>query len=140
MASQDKFEQEKRNEDSLRIPYISSDWRFSSTNLENTSMGLIPHENPMAVCIGDIMESSSCYPVSMVESCGPAIWDQPTSSQELAFCDINVQNNTSSSSTLVFRKASLGPPITGMDGTGHTCIPVLGTLDHKVIWMVFNHR
>lgn len=117
MASQDKFEQEKRNEDSLRIPDISSDWRFSSTNLGNTSMGLIPHENPMAVCIGDIMESSSCFPVSMVDSCCPAIWDQPTSLQKLGFSDISVQNNTSSSSTLAFRKASLAPPRTGMDGT-----------------------
>lgn len=112
MANPDKIEPDKRDDDSknYHAPNISSDWQFSSGNLTNTSMGLNPTENPIAVCKGDLIESSLCSSASMVDSFCPNIWDQPTNSQNMGFCDVNVQNNVSSSSTLGFRKGSLGPP------------------------------
>ncbi|KAM7484475.1 hypothetical protein LguiA_000484 [Lonicera macranthoides] len=111
MADQDKFELEKGNEEPIidyHSPNLSSEWRFNGANLPNTTMGLIP---PMAICKGDILESSSCSSASMLDSsfC-PPIWDQPTNSHSLGFCDISVQNNVRTSNTLGFRKGNLVPP------------------------------
>lgn len=102
----DKFEPEKRNEDPMNFHShnMSSDWRFSNPNLINSSMGLVSSGNPMEACKGDLMESSSCSSASMVDSFCPTIWDPPTNSQNLDFCDINVQNNGSTSNNLGFRK------------------------------------
>lgn len=107
MADQDKFELEKGNEEPIHSPNLSSEWRFSGANLTNMTMGLIP---PMAIFKGDLHESSSCSSASMLDSFCPPIWDQPTNSQSLGFCDINVQNSVRTSNTLGFRKGNLVPP------------------------------
>ncbi|KAK9277390.1 hypothetical protein L1049_006933 [Liquidambar formosana] len=106
MGDEDKFEVDKRSEDSLN--YHSSDWRFGGANLNNTSMGSIPMGIPMTVCKGDLIGSSSCSSATMVDSFCPTPWDHPTNSQNLGFCDINVQNNASSSNTLGIRKGGPG--------------------------------
>lgn len=100
----DKFEREIQNEEPMNFnnsSNLSSDWPFTGPNLTNTSMGMVSSSNPL--------ESSSCSSASMVDSFCHTIWDQPTNSQSLGYCDINLQNNGSSSSTLGFRKGNLGP-------------------------------
>lgn len=111
MASPDINEPEKMDDDSKNYPAqnMSSDWRFSDSNLTNTSMRLIPAESPVAAGKGDMMEPSLCSSASMVDSFCPNIWDQTTSSQNMGFCDISVQHNAGSSSTLGFGKGNLGP-------------------------------
>lgn len=95
---------------------VPTDWRLSGANLTNASMGLIPAENRMGICKADLMESSSCSTASMVDSFCATIWDQPTTdSQNMGFCDVNVQNITSSSSRFEFRKDNLGPPRTDLE-------------------------
>ncbi|KAK1381020.1 Transcription factor bHLH49 [Heracleum sosnowskyi] len=109
-GSPDKIEAEKRDDDSrnYNAPNMSSDWRYGGTNLTNTSMGLIRASSPMVNCKGDLIESSSCSTASMVDSFCPPIWDQPnTNSQNMGFCDANIQNNASSMSTVGFRAGSL---------------------------------
>ncbi|KAK1389868.1 Transcription factor bHLH49 [Heracleum sosnowskyi] len=116
--SPDKNEAERGDEDSrnYNAQDISSDWRLSGANFTNASMGLIPAENPMAMCKGDLMESSPCSTASMVDSFCANIWDQPaTNSLNMGFCDVNVQNNASSSSAFGFRKGNLGPPRTDLE-------------------------
>uniref|UniRef100_F6HGF5 BHLH domain-containing protein n=1 Tax=Vitis vinifera TaxID=29760 RepID=F6HGF5_VITVI len=92
MSDKDKFELEKRSGDSLNYhsASMSSDWRFGG------------------VCKGDLVGSSSCSSASMVDSFGPNLWDHPANSQTLGFCDMNVQNNASTSSTLGIRKGGPG--------------------------------
>ncbi|KAL8106022.1 transcription factor bHLH49-like [Apium graveolens] len=109
-GSPDKIEAEKGDEDSrnYNAPNMSSDWRYSGSSLTNTSMGLIRASSPMVRCKGALGESSSCSTASMVDSFCPPIWDQPNSnSQNIGFCDANVQNNSSSVSTLGFRTGSV---------------------------------
>ncbi|KAL1807839.1 hypothetical protein ACET3Z_024829 [Daucus carota] len=112
-GSPDKNKAEERNEDSRKYnaAEVPTDWRLSGANLTNASMGLIPAENRMGICKADLMESSSCSTASMVDSFCATIWDQPTTdSHNMGFCDVNVQNITSSSSRFEFRKDNLGPP------------------------------
>ncbi|XP_059655624.1 transcription factor bHLH49-like isoform X2 [Cornus florida] len=118
-GGKDKFDPEKLNEDLINYhsSNISLDWRFGGDNLMNTSMGLIPKGNHMAVCKGDRMESSSGSSASMVDSFCPTSWDHPTSSQNLSFCNINTQNNASISNIMGMGKASLGPFRTGIERT-----------------------
>ncbi|RVW21541.1 Transcription factor bHLH49 [Vitis vinifera] len=71
-------------------------------------MSTVQGGNPMAVCKGDLVGSSSCSSASMVDSFGPNLWDHPANSQTLGFCDMNVQNNASTSSTLGIRKGGPG--------------------------------
>lgn len=112
MSDKDKFELEKRSGDSLNYhsASMSSDWRFGGGggNLTNTSMSTVQGGNPMAACKGDLVGSSSCSSASMVDSFGPNLWDHPANSQTLGFCDMNVQNNASTSSTLGIRKGGPG--------------------------------
>lgn len=109
MAGQDKFEAEKKIEDSIEYnsPKMISDWRFSDVNLTNTPIGEIPLRNPMAVCrVDDLLDSSSCSSASMVDSFCPTIWDQQINSHNLnlGFCGIN---SATTSNTLGFRKGSI---------------------------------
>ncbi|PSS28933.1 Transcription factor bHLH49 like [Actinidia chinensis var. chinensis] len=107
----DNFEQEKGNEDgmSYHSPNVSSDWRFGGPSLTNTLMGSIPTAKPMTVCKGGLMESSSSSSAPMIDSFCPTAWDHPTSAQNLGFCDINLQNNASTSNTLGIRRGHLVP-------------------------------
>lgn len=113
-SDKDKFELEKRSGDSLNYhsASMSSDWLFGGGNLTNTSVSSVQGRNPMAVCKGDMVASSSCS-ASMVDSFGPNLWDHSANSQNLGFCDMNVQNNVSTSSTLGIRKG--GPSSLRMD-------------------------
>ena len=113
MSDKDKFEVEKRSDDSLNFhsASMSSDWRFGGGNLTNSSISTVQGGNPMAVCKGDLVGCSSCSSASMVDSLGPNLWDHhPANSQTLGgFCDMNnVQNNASTSSTLRIRKGGPG--------------------------------
>ncbi|XP_057481630.1 transcription factor bHLH49-like isoform X2 [Actinidia eriantha] len=105
----DNFEQDKGNEDpmSYHSPNVSSDWRFGGPGLTNTLMGSIPTAKPMTVCKGGLMESSSTSSAPMIDSFCPTAWDHPTSTQNLGFCDINLQNNASTSNTLGIRRGHL---------------------------------
>ncbi|PWA88734.1 Myc-type, basic helix-loop-helix (bHLH) domain-containing protein [Artemisia annua] len=93
MAGDDEIEGGNRDEEQIHYSSanLSADWPFNGTNeLTNTSMS-----NPMS-----------------------NIWDHhPTSSQNLgAFCDVNLQNNpTTSSSSLGFRKGNLLVPQRSLD-------------------------
>ncbi|KAK1416196.1 hypothetical protein QVD17_31985 [Tagetes erecta] len=104
MAGEDEIEGGNRDDEQMHYnsSNLSSDWPFNAPNdLTNTST------NPM--------NNTSCSSASMIDSfsqTAPTIWDphHPTNSQNLgAFCDMNMQNNatTSSSSSLGFRKGNL---------------------------------
>ncbi|GAV59076.1 HLH domain-containing protein/PPR domain-containing protein/PPR_2 domain-containing protein/DYW_deaminase domain-containing protein, partial [Cephalotus follicularis] len=99
MSDKDKFDLEKRNDDPINYPppSMSSDWRFSGASLTNTPVSLLSTDNLMAV-------GSSCSSASVVDSFSQTFWDHPPSSQNLVFCDINVQNNASSSNAVDLRK------------------------------------
>ncbi|KAF8389872.1 hypothetical protein HHK36_024389 [Tetracentron sinense] len=116
LGDRDKFGLEKSSGDPLNYhsPNMSLDWRFGSANLTNTSMGLVPAENSNAVCKGDIMGSSACSSVSMVDTFCPTLWDHPNS-QNLGFCNTNVHASTSTSNTVGIRKAVPGSSRTGID-------------------------
>lgn len=114
VEGKDEFEQEKRDEDlmSYHSPNVSSDWRFGGPNLTNPLMGSIPTAKPMTVCSkGGLMESSSSSSAPLMDSFCHTVWDHPTStSQNLGFCDINLQNSaTTSNNTLGIRKGPLAP-------------------------------
>ncbi|KAK7407481.1 hypothetical protein VNO78_09432 [Psophocarpus tetragonolobus] len=103
MSDKEKLE-EDRNEDTMNYSSgTHSDWRFGSANLANSSVGLIGLGNSMNVSRGDLI-GSSCSSASMVNSFGPNYWDNPTSSQNLGFCDISVHNNGGTSNTAGIRK------------------------------------
>ncbi|CAK9159947.1 unnamed protein product [Ilex paraguariensis] len=119
MAGKDNLGAEKGNDDPLNFhsPNMSSDWQFIGANLANSSMGSIPTGNPMAASKGDLLESSSCSSASMVDSFCPANWEQTTHSQNLGFCEINVQHGPSTSNMLGIRTSGLGPIRTGAERT-----------------------
>ncbi|KAF8378524.1 hypothetical protein HHK36_029867 [Tetracentron sinense] len=105
LSDKDKFGLEMSNGDPLNYhsSNMSSDWRFGSANLTNASMGLVPIENSMAVCKGD-----------MVDTFCPTLWDHPNS-QNLGFCNTNVQASTSNSNSVGIRKGVPGVSRTGFD-------------------------
>ncbi|XP_052186048.1 transcription factor bHLH49 [Diospyros lotus] len=111
MSGKDNFQQDKKNDDlmSYHSPNVSLNWRFDASNLPNTSMGLIPTGNPIAVCKGDLIESSSCCSAPMMDSFCPTVWDHPTNTQNLGFSDMNLQDIAGSSNTQGIRKAPMGP-------------------------------
>lgn len=102
MSDKDKLVLEKRNDNPMdhHSPNMSSDWQFSGANLGNAALNLVPTGNPLAV------GSSSCSSSPVVDSFNQTIWDHPTNSQNLGYCNIDVQNNASSSNTLGIRKGS----------------------------------
>lgn len=122
MGEKDKFELDNKNEDHMNYSAgMSSDWRFDGSNLTNTSMGLVPAGNSMAIGKGDLIGSSSCSSAPMVDSFVPALWEQPTNPQNLGFCDMNVQNNGSTLDALGIRKSSPASLRTGIDRTLDMC-------------------
>ncbi|XWS64139.1 hypothetical protein CRYUN_Cryun06bG0161000 [Craigia yunnanensis] len=98
IGEKDKYELEKRNENNInyQAPGMSSDWLFGGANLTSTPMSLVPSDNPLAI-------GSSCASASVVDSYGN-LWEHPSNSQNLGFCDINVQNGASSSNAMRIRK------------------------------------
>ncbi|XP_044487945.1 transcription factor bHLH49 isoform X2 [Mangifera indica] len=96
MSDKDKFELQKRNDNPMNYHSLnmSSDWRFSSANLANAPIHLVPSNNPMAV-----------GSASMVDSFNQTIWQNPISSQ-MGYLDVDVQNNSSTSNALGNRKGS----------------------------------
>ncbi|XP_077222832.1 transcription factor bHLH49-like [Tasmannia lanceolata] len=105
LSENDKFGMEKRNGDSLNYhaSNVSSDWRFGGGNRTNPSVGLVSTDNSIPVCKGDQIGSSSCSYVSIADSFCPSIWDHP-SSQNLGFCESNVQTSTITSNVSAIRK------------------------------------
>lgn len=88
MSDKDKFELEKSNDNPINYHStggLSSDWRFNSTSIPNSSLGLVPIENQMSVCRGDLVGAASCSSASVIDSFGPAMWEHPTNSQNLVF-------------------------------------------------------
>lgn len=121
MGDKDKFELENKNEDPMNYsPGMSSDWRFGGSNPTNTSMGLVSVGNSISVSKGDLV-GSSCSSASMVDSFGPTIWEHPTNSQSLGFCDISVPNNSNTLSTLGIRKGSPASWRNGIDRALDMC-------------------
>ncbi|XP_054790502.1 transcription factor bHLH49-like isoform X2 [Prosopis cineraria] len=82
MCDKESFEIDGNEDHMSYSSSMPSDWRFVVPNLANTSVGL-------------------------VDSYVPSFWDHPISSQNLGSCDINVQNNVSSSCTTGNRKDGL---------------------------------
>ncbi|KAB2624389.1 transcription factor bHLH49-like [Pyrus ussuriensis x Pyrus communis] len=122
MGDQDKFELENRNDDPVNFsPGIKPDWRFGGSNLTNTSMGLVPTGNSMAVSKGDLVGSSSRPSASRAESFNPTLWDHPTSSQDLGFCDMNVQTSASTSDSIGIRKGIPASLRSGIDRALDMC-------------------
>ncbi|GAA0157282.1 hypothetical protein LIER_14585 [Lithospermum erythrorhizon] len=96
--SKDNLEPETKNEGSLSYhsPNMASEWQLNGKNLPNSSMGLIPpsSNNPMVF--------------------SPNTWDQPSCSQSLGFCDMNLQQNASVSPSLSARNSMPGPLEAGL--------------------------
>ncbi|XP_006573185.1 transcription factor bHLH49 isoform X2 [Glycine max] len=115
MGDKEKFELD-RNEDPMSYSSgMHSDWRFGGANIASSSVAMVGLGNSMNVSRGDLIGSSSCSSASMVDSFGPNYWENPTCSQNLGFCDINVHNNGGSSSTVAIRKDGFGFGRAGQD-------------------------
>ncbi|XP_030449387.1 transcription factor bHLH49 [Syzygium oleosum] len=105
----DKFEPAKQNEDPMNFnsASISSDWQFCSANLSSAPMNLVRPGNSMAVCREDLIGSSSCSSAPMANSFGQALWEHPSTMENLGFVNICAQNNLSTSNLLGFSKVAL---------------------------------
>ncbi|TYH34064.1 hypothetical protein ES332_D13G103400v1 [Gossypium tomentosum] len=92
VGEKDKYELEKRNDNSLNYQAsgMSSAWQFGGSNLTSTPMSLVSSDNPLVI-------GSSSASASMGDSFCSNLWEHPSNSQNLGFCDINVQNGASSS-------------------------------------------
>ncbi|RDX65824.1 Transcription factor bHLH49, partial [Mucuna pruriens] len=119
MSDKEKFEVDRNGDPMSYSSGMHSDWRFGGANIANSSVGLVAMGNSMNVSRGDLIGSSSCSSASMVDSFGPNYWDNPTSSQNLGFCDINVHNNGGSSNTTGIRKDGFGFGRAGQDHHHH---------------------
>ncbi|KAG2702579.1 hypothetical protein I3760_06G096500 [Carya illinoinensis] len=113
MGGKDKFELENRNEDPMNYAPRASDFGFGVANLANTSIGMMPTENPMAVSKGDLIGSSSCSSTSLVQSFGPTLWEHRTNSENLGFGEVSVQKIQSTSDAFGIRKGNRLKPVSG---------------------------
>ncbi|XP_058115086.1 transcription factor bHLH49-like isoform X2 [Magnolia sinica] len=115
LSEKDKFGMEKSSGGdhlNYHTSNISSDWRFTGgPNLTNPSIGLVPTENPIA---NPPMGSPSCSSVSMVDTYCPSLWDHH-GSQNLGFCENNIQTSTSTSNTVSIRKSVFGSSRSGVE-------------------------
>ncbi|XP_011070886.1 transcription factor bHLH49 isoform X1 [Sesamum indicum] len=82
-------------------PNMSSDWHVHGNKITTVSIGLVTMCNSMA-------EPSACASAPMIDSFGPPIWDQPINGQNSGYCNMNVQNVASTSSSLGAVKAGMG--------------------------------
>ncbi|KAF9677281.1 hypothetical protein SADUNF_Sadunf08G0091700 [Salix dunnii] len=120
MRDKDKFELEESSNNPINYHSpggISLDRRFNSTGIPNSSLGLISTDNQMSVCRGDIVGAASCSSASVIDSFGPSMWEHPTNSQNLVFCDVNVQNIAGSSNTAGIGKGVPASLRNGIDRT-----------------------
>ncbi|KAA3483851.1 transcription factor bHLH49-like isoform X1 [Gossypium australe] len=100
IGEKDKYELGKRDEHNninYQAPVLSSDWQFGGANLTSAGMSLVPTTNPLAI-------GSSCASASLVDSFGSSLWEHPSNSQNMGFCDISVQNGASSSNAMEIGK------------------------------------
>ncbi|TYH91409.1 hypothetical protein ES332_A13G113700v1 [Gossypium tomentosum] len=95
VGEKDKYELEKRNDNSLNYQTsgMSSAWQFGGSNLTSTPMSLVSSDNPLVI-------GSSSASASMGDSFCSNLWEHPSNSQNLGFCEINVQNGASSSNAM----------------------------------------
>ncbi|KAJ6689726.1 hypothetical protein OIU85_006078 [Salix viminalis] len=121
MRDKDKFELEESNNNPNNYHSTGGmpvDRRFNnSTSIPNSSLGLIPTDNQMSVCRGDLAGAASCSSASVIDSFGPSMWEHPTNSQNLVFCDVSVQNIASSSNTVGIGKGVPASLRNGIDRT-----------------------
>ncbi|KAB5544705.1 hypothetical protein DKX38_012817 [Salix brachista] len=120
MRDKDKFELEESNNNPINYHSTGGmpvDRRFNSTSIPNSSLGLIPTDNQMSVCRGDLAGAASCSSASVIDSFGPSMWEHPTNSQNLVFCDVSVQNIASSSNTVGIGKGVPASLRNGIDRT-----------------------
>lgn len=121
MGDKDKFELENKNKNPINYsPGKASDWRFRGSILTNTTMGLVSVGNSMSISKCDLI-GSSCSSTSMVDSFGPTVWEHPTNSQSLGFCDISGPDNSNTLSTLGIRKGSPSSWRSGIDRALNMC-------------------
>ncbi|PPS01496.1 hypothetical protein GOBAR_AA19165 [Gossypium barbadense] len=100
IGEKDKYELGKRDEHNninYQAPVLSTDWQFGGANLTSAGMSLVPTTNPLAI-------GSSCASASLVDSFGSSLWEHPSNSQNMGFCDISVQNGASSSNAMEIGK------------------------------------
>lgn len=108
----DGIEHDMRNQDPNNYSScsISSDWRLCSINISNTPMSSVDPGNPPAACRENLMGSSSCSSAPMADPFGPPpLWDQPTSGQNMGYCDITLRRNLSTLSPVGGPKVGLAP-------------------------------
>ncbi|KAJ6726434.1 TRANSCRIPTION FACTOR BHLH49 [Salix purpurea] len=120
MRDKDKYELEESNNNPINYHSpggMPVDRRFNSTSIPNSSLGLIPTDNQMSVCRGDLAGAASCSSASVIDSFGPSMWEHPTNSQNLVFCDVSVQNIASSSNTVGIGKGVPASLRNGIDRT-----------------------
>ncbi|KAK4371087.1 hypothetical protein RND71_010562 [Anisodus tanguticus] len=100
----------EKNEDAstFQSPNMSSNWRLSGINLTNALMGMVPSSN------------------GIMDSFCASVWDHPTSSSNLGFCDTNIQINPGTTNALgtsafgwtqpnaMLKSGTFIPPMTGM--------------------------
>ncbi|KAK1374504.1 transcription factor bHLH49-like [Heracleum sosnowskyi] len=94
MEGMDKFEMDIGDGDSR--DYSSPDVPLSLRFSRSTSLGSNPPDNTVAIGRGDFLESSLCSAAPMVDSFCTTVLEQPITSQNLGFCDIDVLNNVGS--------------------------------------------
>ncbi|KAK8493542.1 hypothetical protein V6N13_099830 [Hibiscus sabdariffa] len=99
VGEKDKYELDKRNDNDINYQGsgISLAWQFGGGNLTSTPMSLVPSDNPLVI-------GSSSGSASMVDSFCSNLWEHPSNSQSLGFCDINVQSGASSSNAMGIAK------------------------------------
>ncbi|CAN0923493.1 Transcription factor bHLH49 [Linum grandiflorum] len=96
ISEKGKSDLEKRNGESP-MNYESSDWRCVNTT-NASALSLVPGDGQMkTACREDLVGVASCSSghQTMGESFGPppGLWDHQTSSHNIGFCDINIQNS-----------------------------------------------
>ncbi|XP_043702296.1 transcription factor bHLH49-like isoform X2 [Telopea speciosissima] len=116
LGDKDKFGLEKRDGDSMNYhsSNMSSEWQFGGANLINQPINLVPTDNSIPVCKEDLMGSSACSSLSMGDSFCPSLWNHPNS-QNMGFCDSNVQISMNTGQAVAMRKGVPGSSRTGID-------------------------
>ncbi|KAK8567469.1 hypothetical protein V6N13_105434 [Hibiscus sabdariffa] len=110
VGEKDKYELEKRNDNGINYQGsgMSSAWQFGGGNLTSTPVSLVPSDNPLVI-------GSASGSASMVDSFCSNLWEHPANSQNLGFCDINVQTGESSSNAIGIAKGSPASMRTSID-------------------------
>ncbi|CAL5189166.1 unnamed protein product [Lathyrus oleraceus] len=118
MSDKEKYEVDRNGDPMSYSSGMPPDWRFEGGNLVNSSVGLVSIGDSMNINRGDLVGSSSCSSASMVDSFSPSFWEHSGNSQNLGFCEMNVQHNGSSSNAVGIRKDGFGFGRGGHDEIG----------------------